>query len=69
MIILLERNDQFKQFYWKISMSFRGSVRQWLGPRPDLKSGYHGFKSRSDHKAVVVSQLDPIVQLLGLACK
>ena len=46
-------------------MSFRGSVRQWLGPRPDLKSGDHGFKSRSDHKAVV----DPIVQLLGLACK
>ena len=35
---------------------------------PDLKSGGHGFKSRSDHLAGVVSRWTP-VQLLGHACK
>ena len=34
---------------------------------PDLKSGGHGFKSRSDHLAGVVSRWTP-VQLLGHAC-
>ena len=34
---------------------------------PDLKSGGHGFKSRSDHLAGVVSRWTP-VQLLGRAC-
>ena len=35
---------------------------------PDLKSGGHGFKSRSDHLAEVVSRWT-LVQLLGHACK
>ena len=34
---------------------------------PDLKSGGHGFKSRSDHLAGVFSRWTP-VQLLGHAC-
>ena len=34
---------------------------------PDLKSGGHGFKSRSDHLAGVVSRWTP-VELLGHAC-
>ena len=34
---------------------------------PDLKSGGHGFKSRSDHLAGVVSW-STLVQLLGYAC-
>ena len=34
---------------------------------PDLKSGGHGFKSRSDHLAGVVSWWT-LVQLLGHAC-
>ena len=35
---------------------------------PDLKSGGHGFKSRSDLLAGVVSRWT-LVQLLGHACK
>ena len=35
---------------------------------PDLRSGGHGFKSRSDHLAGVVSWRT-LVQLLGHACK
>ena len=35
---------------------------------PDLKSGGHGFKSRSDHLAGVVSRWT-LVQPLGHACK
>ena len=35
---------------------------------PDLKSGGHWFKSRSDHQAGVVSRWT-LVQLLGHACK
>ena len=48
-------------------------MAEWLGQRgrvvraPDLKSGGHGFKSRSDHLAGVVSWWT-LVQLLGHAC-
>ena len=48
---------------------FRNSRRQRgrVVRTPDLKSGGHGFKSRSDHLAEVVSWWT-LVQLLGHAC-
>ena len=45
-----------------------GRGRGRLIRAPDLKSGGHGFKSRSDHLAGVVSRWT-LVQLLGHACK
>ena len=49
-------------------MYLGGSVAEWLVVRvPDLKSGCHGFKSRSEHLAGVVSRWT-LVQLLRHAC-
>ena len=42
--------------------------RVFRAPPPDLKSGGHEFKSRSDHLAGVVSWRI-LFQLLGHACK
>ena len=46
----------------------RGRQRGRVVRAPDSKSGGHGFESRSDHLAGVVSRWTP-VQLLGHACK
>ena len=46
-----------------LNMRQRGQVVR----APDMKSGGHGLKSRSDHLAGVVSQWT-LVQLLGHAC-
>ena len=45
----------------------QGRQRGRVVRAPDLKSGGHGFKSRSDHLAGVVSRWT-LVQLLGHAC-
>ena len=57
-------NDLYKEE----NMSSFGRQRGPVVRAPDLKSGGHGFKSRSDHLAGVVSRWT-LVQLLGHACK
>ena len=52
----------------KMSKCQNGRQRGRVVRAPDLKSGGHGFKSRSDHLAGVVSRWT-ILQLLGHACK
>ena len=47
---------------------FIGRQRGRVVRAPDLKSGGHGFKSRSDYLAGAVSQWT-VVQLLGHAWK
>ena len=61
-LIYLQLNGKCKRgHFWRRQ---RGRVVR----APDLRSGGHGFKSRSDHLAGVVSRWT-LVQLLGHACK
>ena len=50
------------------TVSFSGRQRGRVVRAPDLKSGCHEFKSRSDHLTGVVSRWT-LVRLLGHACK